>query len=371
MKALNKWHFTLVFIVCIILAFLYGQIPYTQEQYKNWDLIHYMTMAGASPSIATSVEQPFNFRLLGPFIAGLLPLSIPENFYILTTVSILAFSLLLYFLLLSLDISSQVSALTVTLFAFNKYLFGLNVWDYFQLNDILALIALIILLSAMYRFNWKLFGIVLLIGSITRETTLLIIPVAIVYLIEKKRYEQLKWVIVSSAPGIITFFIVRLFVPHFGGNNLFVAFTLYGPKFLQPETLYRLLINSFAPFTLLPVVFWSTTREWLSNKNYILALLALVLFSTLFGENAERLMAPAALAFYPLLAYIIQKHLQRASAVALLMAGALLALPHHQIGRFLLPNRTLSIILSITSLILVTTICFFYRLREDKSIVKI
>lgn len=81
-------HARLLAVVCftaLILALLYGEIPFEREPYTQWDLVHYKAMAEAVPKLATDVPQPFCFRVLGPYLVGLLPLSV--GFYVLSIVT--------------------------------------------------------------------------------------------------------------------------------------------------------------------------------------------------------------------------------------------------------------------------------------------
>lgn len=266
-----------------------------------------------------------------------------------------------YFFLCYQQVDPYVAALTTVFFTFNRYLFGLSIWDYFQLNDILALIFLVILFFAMYRFQWKMFSMILSVGILARETVLIMIPTAFALLYERQRRDQLKLLALAIVPGLLVFVGVRAFVPFQGGNDLFTAFTLHASKVLSPETWYRLLVNVFLPLTPLPIIFWTTTRKYFSDNKHAIVFLALVLLGTLFGENNERLVGPAFIIFYLLVARIIQKHLFTLKPLLGLMIGVLLAWPHHQIARYPLPDRNAVILLSIAALNVTTLVGLYYR----------
>ncbi|MDA3875409.1 MAG: hypothetical protein PF795_15790, partial [Kiritimatiellae bacterium] len=75
--------------MCLSLAmlWLYGWIPYDQAPYSKWDLAAYMRMAEAAPGVAGDVAKPFAFRILGPWLAGIVPGSIPGGFRVLSLVA--------------------------------------------------------------------------------------------------------------------------------------------------------------------------------------------------------------------------------------------------------------------------------------------
>jgi hypothetical protein len=224
-----------VCLTALILAFLYGEIPFEREPYAHWDLVHYKAMAEAAPKLATEVPQPFCFRILGPYFVGLLPLSVSSGFYLLSIVASLVLVIVFYFFLCYQQVDPYVASLATVLFAFNRYLFGLSIWDYFQLNDILALIFLVLLFFATYRFQWKMCSIILSVGMLARETVLMMIPTAFAFLYERQRQDQLKWLALATVPGILMFVGVRTLVPFEGGNDLFTAFSLHACKGLPGE----------------------------------------------------------------------------------------------------------------------------------------
>ena len=213
-------------------------------------------MAQAAPGFAGSVRQPFAFRVLGPYLAGLLPFSIDNSFHVLSISSGLILSLLFYLYLSTSVVEPSIAALATTLFILNKYLYGFPVWNYFHVNDILSQIEIVLLMWTMTSQRWVSFGIFLLLGSLTKETTLIMIPVAFVYLIETNNFDK-KWRHVVSAvlPACLTALALRIEFHPVAGNNLMQALIAYADKLTLPETWFRLLINSFIPFSALPIIF--------------------------------------------------------------------------------------------------------------------
>jgi hypothetical protein len=67
------------------------------------------------------------------------------------------------------------------------------------------------------------------------------------------------------------------------------------------ETWGRLLINSFVPMSLVPLVYWRQTARFALENKFMVVLVVLVFFSTWFSGSSERLMSPASVVFYLLI----------------------------------------------------------------------
>lgn len=353
------------------MVFLYGQIDYTVAPYKDWDLASYRVMAQAAPGIAEGVCQPPAYRLLGPYLAGLLPVSDPVAFYALAVIASLVLALLAFYFFRDFGLSPAVAAIVVALFTFNRFWFGLTVWDFFQLNDLLALIFIVILFLAMYRNRWGLFGAVLFLAALTRETGFLMIPVAAVYLWERKELSaQWKRALAATVPALAAFVLIRLFVPAPCGKPLLEQLAAHSVSILSLEKLFRLFINSYLPFSLLPVVFFATTARYFRTRLHALVFVVLVFLSTLFGATFdERLLAPAFLVIYAIIGLVIEEYrTEKWFVVALLVAGFVASL-HHSTARFPLPDRSWTLALSLGALAAVTLaaiVCRFrHRLRAE------
>lgn len=358
----STWPYAaLLLLLAALLMFLYGQIDYTDPFYATTDLYHYRLMAQAAPALPTGVQQPYTYRLLGPYLAGLLPLPDPAAFHFLTILAALVLTLVFFGFLCAHGILPGLAAFTTLLFLLNRHLFGFIIWDYFQVDDALALLFLILLLWALRGdrpMHWTFFGVVLALGALTRETTLLAIPVAFVYLAERRQLAARgNYLIVAILPALTMFLGLRLLIQPAGGLTLFEAFLRSAPKILDPSTLFRLFINPFIPLVFLPLIFFRTTLRFLRDHIYLLVYVLLVFISALFGSNNERLMAPAFIVFYLLVAIILQERLhseQNRSQrlfLALLLVCTFLSSLNHQWARYPLPSRNLTLFLSLGSLL--------------------
>lgn len=372
--------FTIILILTTLIGiYFYGEIDYLDSDYRLWDLQDYKIMAENSPNLKENVtldklRQPFVFRITGPFLSGLLPFEIITNFKILNILFSLTLSLLTFYYLLKLNVEIKIALILTIFYVFNKYLFGFPVWNYFHLNDILVQIIITLLFLIIYEDNFHpiKYAFVLVIGAFTKETAMIMIPVGLYYFWEfnksnkhesnnKNNSKVILDYILYSIPAIFTFVLIRIYLNSQTGNNLYEAILEYSEKLIEAETWFRLMINSIIPFSLLPVIYYSLTKEFFRGKNYLILYTILVILSTFFGINNERLMAPVSLVLLPLLGYIFQNtKLKQMRYLLPMILFFSLSIFHHTYSRFPL-NRKLTIILSIFSLILISLLVIYEK----------
>ncbi len=361
----DKFYVILCLIAGVIL-FFYGQIDYSREPFSKVDLKYYRTMAETAPGLWQNGLRPFAYRIAGPYLAGLLPFPIPFNFYFLTLAGTFALLSLLYHFVLTTGIRASIAALTVTLFILNKYFIGFVVWDFFQLNDVLSMIQLVLLWQALQARRWRRYAIVFMLGALTREPFLLMLPTTATYLMEKKAPVS-DWAgfLTAILPGLLIFGGLRIFLPA-GGDHLHQALLICAPKLLSLTVGYRLFINAFAPLTFLPLIFLPTTLAFLKGNRHRLVFVAAAYFSALFGFDNERLIMPAAIVFYPLIAQIIQTHFWvNRLPLAVIVAACAIASRHHDMAHYPLPDRQTTVILTLIALIIATGTAVYCRLNSN------
>ncbi len=358
-------------VAVLLSVFLWGAIDWQAPEFADADLHAYRAVAAAAPGVPDNVRQPFAYRLLGPWIAGVLPLPDPAAFRLMAIAAALALVLLMYRFFRDEGIERAVAAFTVLLFMCNRYVYGFPVWNYFQVNDLFALVAVILFLTAMRRGQWGMFGAVLAVGVLARETPLVAIPAAAV-LLASHGASRREWgrMIGASLPGIAVFAAVRLLVPASGGYSLAEAASVYAGKFLSPGTWAALLVIPFAPLSFLPLVYPRQTASFIRSNPHLAALFVLILASTVFGHDNQRLMAPAAPVFFLLIAAILQREfysrsLSWAFRIVLLLA-AIAAGTHHTVGRFLLPDRQATVLVTAAATALVTAVALIRRLAGKR-----
>lgn len=360
-------YISIIGFTTLVMIYLFGKIEYTIEPYSTWDLASYRAIAKASPHLNPNIGLPFAYRILGPYLVGLLSFSDPLTFYTFTVLASFAVVFLLYFFLNSMGIGAGVSVFVTVLYSFNKHLYGYTLWNFFQINDVLSLIYILLLFWSMMRNNWIGFGLVMLLGVLTRETSLLMLPVAFFYLVEKKIFSrEAKYVLMVTILTLMVFGSLRWLIKA-SGDNLIQSFLFYSVKIFSMETWFRLIINPFIPLSLFPLIFFKRTLDFFRDKKYALVFLFLVFLSTLFGKNNERLMAPAFIVFYWLMGSIMdsERFKMNKLILSIIALGTFVSSFHHEISRFNFMNRNLTFIISFGSLVVLSLITFIFQIKAE------
>ncbi|MEN8007209.1 MAG: hypothetical protein ABFS42_09350 [Candidatus Krumholzibacteriota bacterium] len=354
--------------VVLLAIFMFGKIDHTVPPFSSWDLVAYLNMAEAAPGLADNVGLPYASRLLGPLLAGLGPLPAPEMFRIFTIMTSLVLPLLFFRFLTERGLDRNSALTAVILFVLNKQFFGFNLWNYFQLNDMLGLLFLAVLFGAMLRGRWVLFGVILFLGAMTRETTMIMVPVAVLYLWDEGRLKKEGGRLLAAAvPGVVLLIVLKLALPA-RGFTILGAFKNYSVKAAAWRTWFYLFVNSVAPLTFLPLVFYHRTAAFFRARRYALLFVALVSLSAFFGSNNERLMAPVFVVFYWLIADILAAEFAAGPSGArwFLVLCGLAAAFHQTYTRFGFLEKPLVVGLSLGSLLLVTIASIMFAIRRKK-----
>jgi len=348
----------------IIMIIIYGKIDYGHPDYIEWDLHKYLSMAKAFPSLDPKIPAPFAYRILGPWIVALLPIQEETAFRVLTIVFSLLLVVIFSHFLIRSGISPPAATFTMICFICNRHFFGFPIWDYFQLNDIILLIGFILIFYAVQSGKWALFGFTIFLTILAKETVLIAIPTFIIYLIESGALRKYwKLYMLSILPAVVAFLLVRKLI-NAPGIGLFESLILYVGKLKSPSITYGLIINSFAPLSLLPFVYWRRTTEFFLRRKYILVYMLLVFVGTLFANNNERLMAPAFIGFYWLVARIVQDDLYPDKVILLItICLTFISGLNYRIDIFRLPGELPFMIVPFVSTCLLTIIVLARKRR--------
>ena len=348
----------ILILVTLATIFFYGRIDYSSSPFVDMDLKYYRLMADASPSVSLEAPRPFSYRLLGPYLAGLAGDGSISGFHLLTLFSSLAMVICLYFLFISMGISRSSAFLALVMLVLNKHLFGISTWNIFQVKDTLSLALVAVMFLALRHDRRTVFCVSLAAGAATGELALLMIPVLFLYDFHTGRLPgDWKNPIIIILPALIVFTVIRLVIPPVGGLSLFGAVIHYGGKLRYPMTWFGLLLNPFIPLAFLPLIFFGETGRFIKKNPGISLFFVLVLVSAFFGSNNERLMAPASISFFALIAVILDRPDMSGKMVrAMIFAAGLLSSLHHSIARFPLPERKYTIMLSAGSFLFVSII---------------
>ena len=371
MKAFLRTHgkyLAIVVVATAIMLWLWGQIDWHVLPFSEWDGWHYRKIAEAAPGISAEAREPFRFRLLGPWTVGVLFNDYVGGFTLVNYASSLSLVVALYFFLYYVKISRPIAAFTAVLFTFNTYLFGVTVWYIFHVNDFLALLLLLLGLWAMLEKRWAVFAGALFLGALARETWILLPPTALVFLWERKALRaNLVSLVVATLPALGVTVLLRLLLSADLPGNLepVQALIRFAPKVLTPEFWARQLGNTLKPVTFLPLIFLGTTLAFFRANKFMAVFILLTLVSTLFGSGNERLMAPAFVAFYWLLALIFQRDIWPSKwMLGIIAVACFVASLHYQQARFPLPSRELTVILGGLAWLVVTGAAVVFRLRH-------
>lgn len=355
-------------IIAAVMLYLYGRIDYTRAIYSLWDLHEYRAIGIAAPAIDPFVPRPFIYRMLGPFIAGVIPLDIDIAFLLLNDLCSLILVVLMFRFIRHIGFDPRLAAAATLLYIFNKHFFGFTSWNYFHTNDVLMNIFIIWMFWSMLERRWLTFALAMALASVTRETFLIMIPTVLVYLRERREPEgEYARAALAMLPGIALFVVFRGLVRADSGPTLISAFILYSEKVTRAYGLYYLIVNPFVPLTMLPLIFAGVTVRFFRGRKYLLVYFVLVFFAALFGSNNERLLNPAFIVFYPLIAFILRERIARSRFLFwAILAGGFLSSLHYIVARYTLPGRGWAILLSGGSAVALTIILAAYELYRRR-----
>jgi hypothetical protein len=178
-------------------------------------------------------------------------------------------------------------------------------------------------------------------------------------------------VLLASVLALFLFLWIRSAVPTAGGFGLAQALVMHAGKLASPEIVYRLLINAFVPVSLMPFVMWRTTSKFFRAQPAWAVLLGLAYVGALFGNNQERLLLPAALPVYLLIATLFDEHVLPAGRYAgvLIVAFAFVSSLNCMISRYPLEHPWQSALCSLGSLAACTWIAIRCVARKPEKIV--
>lgn len=346
-----------VLAITALMLFLWGNVNWHIPPADRWDGWHYRNIAEAAPGLSPLAAAPFRYRVLGTYPIGLLFDNIITGFFVVNVLSLTTLVLLLYAFLCYVGIRRPVAAFTAALFTTNTHLFGLTAWLTFHTNDSLALIFLLLSIWSLMEARWGWMAAALLLGALSRETWVLALPTALVYLWQQRRLRaDLPRLITAVLPALIATVLLRVLLRAdvVGSLEPWQAFVRFAPKLAQPQFWARQFANSLKPLSFLPLIFWRTTWRFVREHWFMLVLILTTFASSLLGSANERLMAPAFIAFYWLLALIFERIWQRRWLLGVIAATCFVSTLHYWYARFPLPSRELTIALGLAAWVIVT-----------------
>jgi hypothetical protein len=358
---------SIILLALAAMIILYGQVDSSATPYSQWDLDAYKAIAQNAPSISSDIMSPFAYRILGPYLAGLLPFPVETSFHILAGITSLICLAFIYSFYRRVGIDGTVASSIVIMILLNRNVIGFPLWDSFQINDLLTLLYIPILFESLLERKWIIFTAVMILGALTRETFLLIIPAAIFFQIESQTIKR-EWgkLVAAIFPAVILFILIRILIFPIDGQTPIGAFMANSVKLVRAGAWFRATINTFAPLSLLPIIFYKETIRFFRKRKYLAFFVLFTFLSSLFGSNTERLIAPSYIVFYWVVGLLFQKNIElKRIMIPLIIPMVFMASFHHYIGRFLLPDRNITIIVSLVTLSVVTMSSFFIKRRAQ------
>ncbi|MEM0960997.1 MAG: hypothetical protein AAGK21_00490 [Bacteroidota bacterium] len=359
----------LVLAVAAVFVWLYGALD--PVAFAEAGVKYYGPMAEAAPALDLEQSQPYVFRWLGPWLAGLLPLAVPTAFWVLAALGSVALAALMVAVCRADGRTASGAALAAVLLAMNPYLFGFNVFNMYQLSDLIAQLGLGVGLLLLWKRQYAALGVVLAVTVLAREPAILMVPVVAVWLWERDRLraDGLRLAL-ALVPVALLFAVPRLLMAEQEGPHLVQTFLNASGKAADLATWARLLVNAWVPVVALLVVWPREAAQWAREHLHLVALFVLTLGSAFFGGDQERLMQPAVWAVYPAVAFVLDRRwlpadaLRQRAGMAVLLGAGVLAHLHHITARFPLPSRRLTMALAAVSLGLALVAALAVRWRQ-------
>ncbi|MEO8612383.1 MAG: hypothetical protein ABI690_31095 [Chloroflexota bacterium] len=308
-----------VALVLLLIAFFSIQpMTYTHPDFnQDWDHHVYIAMAEG-----ISVEAPFAYRVLTPWLASHLPFDLQFNFFLITFLALWGTGIVLYYLIGRwLPDRAQLWGLVGMVAFYSLYwVVGYNLYD-FWLSDALNFFLITLAFYAIIAgIDW-LFALALLIGAFNREAIIAAIPLYIVFRQLAQR-ERVKRVILLALPMLGIIICLRLFIhPIDSDYSLVTYFRNYGLTRLVSLP-FEMNLYTLAPFGLLFIAPLLTPMASMRLMLKFTPFLLVCYGQLLIANNTERLVALA----FP--AFIIMSVTALKNSIPLGFQRLMLALSH-------------------------------------------
>lgn len=363
-------YLALVLLVTAGMFYLWGNVNWHIPPADRWDGWHYRLIAEAAPQVSSVAAAPFRYRLLGTYTVGLLFDNYIRGFFILNYLGLSAVIVTLYAFLVYVGIRRSVAAFATILFTMNTHLFGITAWLTFHTNDSLAMLFLLISLWGLMQRRYGVYAVAALLGALSRETWVLILPTALVFLAERRRLRSDGGrLLLATLPAVAATLLVRTLMRAdvVGSLEPWQALVRFSPKLLEWQFWARQFANSIKPLTFLPLIFLPTTLRWARGNLFMVTLIFFTFLSSLLGSANERLMAPAFMAFYWLLALVIQENIwPNRLLLGVILSASFVSTLHYWYARFPLPSRELTIALGGAAWVVVTAAALWFRWQHAR-----
>ncbi|MDP4197863.1 MAG: hypothetical protein Q8940_22665, partial [Bacteroidota bacterium] len=173
-----------------LLAILISSDPLTSHNILfngEWQHFEYLKVVGQLPQLTS--DAPYCWRLLVPFLIYISPFSVETSFLINTFLSLLVCSLLVYYIIKELGFDKVYCWIAFFTFLSMINVVRINLIEFIAVD---ATAFMFILLSIYFtqKENKLLFIISTILGVLTKEMTLIVIPFYFFYHAEKNIFDR-------------------------------------------------------------------------------------------------------------------------------------------------------------------------------------
>jgi len=269
--------------------------------------------------------------------------------------------------------TEKLAVIITIIFQCNRYFFQFLGWNYFQLSDTIGLTMLFYAFILLRHKNFLPFFLIMFFGMLVKEYMLMIIPAGFVMLFEVKSVKK-DYIIFSviSFVALSIVWIIRKVIPSDGGESLIVQYITQVVYYSKPALLVKRFFVPFAPFVLLPILFYKDLFFFFKTNKHLLVYFLTVIILSFFGES-ERLMAPLAPVFFLFIGELISQYfsvdtpkIKINKEVITLIIIAFLSSFYHLWGIIKLPDKYYSMAITLLSTLIVTAIFLKQLLKRKK-----
>lgn len=368
----QTYDYIILFSIFIFSFLLSGRIDFTNPGYNRMDFHYYIQMAESSPGISKEIPHFFAYRIFPPWLVGLIPGSTEFGFSLLNFFSLIILVYVFYKLMLEINLQKYFALFATFLFVFNRYFFQLQAWNYFQLTDIISNTIIFYSVILVRRNKIIKAALLLLLGVLSKETTLVVIPILLVNIFQKNISLKEKLILSQSIfPALALFILLRIFIPTLGEENLLYQTAEESWKYLSINVWIKTWIIPFIPFSFIPIIFYKEFISFCKRNIDLTILFFFVGFTTMLGFDYERLAAPSSPLIFGFVGFIIEKTIQQkqfnTKDIVLIILLTIVASLYHLWGIIRLPNATYSLAISLATLTFVTIIFIRIKLKSNSS----
>ena len=213
---MNEQRKEIILVSLIALLIMIGlflrtdRLTYSNPDFvKNWDHHAYIDMA----SNHSSHIAPFEYRILNPLLATILPFDLLINFTILSFIALWLTGIITYYMLKTMGFSNQLALTGMLFFLSLGWATRFNIYD-FWLTDPIGFLFTIAVMWSIFAKKDLLFLLLLAIGITGKENVIFVAP--LYYTFNTKELFDGKILFRSAyliAPAVFILFAIRILLP--------------------------------------------------------------------------------------------------------------------------------------------------------------